>query len=369
MRAPPRRSSCGSGTTVTLRKYLAYDGRQARLRIRRRRRVALAAIMALGALVAVLMTGVLKHPAPLNAVSPGPKTRASRQSSDGAEAHFVAGTTLRRARDAGRGPLSTDGKSRQVAARNSWMRASAPDGAGCSMDLSAATHTAEAEHTAGYRIGFALVTSSGHSLTAFTPATPNYGASITKAMLLVAFLSDRASEGLSAVDREELSEMIEGSDNNAANWVYQHLRSPTADVRRVASEAGMTGFHLDLSDPVYVLGQSLVTAGDFARFFSVIEAFMRPRYRNFGMRLLAGVNERVGLLAAHLPGVVYSKEGWKPENVGTLGAPYIVNQAGQFSCGGVTYGVAVTVGRAADQETAESVVQRIVSALAPSRRR
>lgn len=234
---------------------------------------------------------------------------------------------------------------------------------GCAFHLGAARHIAETEHAAGYRVGFALVTATGHTLASVTPNTANYGASITKSMLLVAFLRDWAAGGLSASTRAELAAMIEVSDNTAADWVYEHLKSPSADVDRVAADAGMTGFHLDISDPVYVLGQSLVTAGDFARFFARIETFMPARARRYGMGLLAGVEERVGLLAAGLPGVVYSKEGWKPEDAGLLGAPYIVNQAGQFSCRGMTYGVAVTVGRAQDQQEGEAVVQRIVGAL------
>jgi hypothetical protein len=157
--------------------------------------------------------------------------------------------------------------------------------------------------------------------------------------------------------------MIEVSDNDAADWVYQHLSSPSEQVEEVASAAGMTGFHLDLSDPVYVLGQSLVTAHDFARFFSGIQNLMPARYRSFGMGLLAHVEQRVGLLAAGLPGTVFSKEGWKPEDAGLLGAPYVVNQAAQFTCRGMRYGIAVTVGHAADEGSAEAVVQRIASSL------
>ena len=231
------------------------------------------------------------------------------------------------------------------------------------MHLASARHVADAERVAGYRIGFALMTSTGRTLATVAPTTPNYGGSITKSMLLVAFLRDWAADGLSAAARQEMTAMIEVSDNTAADWVYAHLKTPSADVERVATDAGMTGFHLDTSDPVYVLGQSLVTAGDFARFFSRIETLMPASERQYGMGLLASVQERVGLLAAGLPGVVYSKEGWKPENAGMLGAPYIVNQAGQFSCAGVTYGIAVTVGQAPGQDTAQSVVQRIASAL------
>jgi hypothetical protein len=112
-----------------------------------------------------------------------------------------------------------------------------------------------------------------------------------------------------------------------------------------------------------VLGQSLVTAHGFAQFFANIQSMMPARYRKFGMNLLGHVEQRVGLLAAGLPGTVFSKEGWKPEGSGLLGAPYVVNQAAQFSCRGVRYGIAVTVGHAEDETSAEAVVQRIASSL------
>jgi hypothetical protein len=241
--------------------------------------------------------------------------------------------------------------------------ASPPRAPGCDFNLSAARAATFAELSAGYQVGFALVDSAGATLTAVNQNLQNYGASITKSMLLVAYLQDHASSGLDAAAVDELTPMIEVSDNEAADWVFQNLSSPSQDVERVASEAGMTGFHLDLSDPVYVLGQSLVTAHDFAHFFANIRGLMPVRYRNFGMGLLAHVEQRVGLLAAGLPGTVYSKEGWKPEDEGLRGAPYVVNQAARFYCGATTYGLAVTVGHAADEGTAEAVVQRIASAL------
>ena len=124
--------------------------------------------------------------------------------------------------------------------------------------------------------------------------------------------------------------MIEVSDNTAADWVYAHLKTPAADVERVASDAGMSGFHLDTSDPVYVLGQSLITAGDFARFFALIDTLMPACERQFGMGLLAHFKSESGCWRPAYPASCYSKEGWKPENAGLLGAPYIVNQAAQF---------------------------------------
>jgi hypothetical protein len=133
-------------------------------------------------------------------------------------------------------------------------RTTTPPTPGCSLHLASARHVADAERVAGYRVGFALMTSTGRTLATVAPTTPNYGGSITKSMLLLAFLRDWAADELSAAARQEMTAMIEVSDNTAADWVYAHLKTPSADVERVATDAGMTGFHLDTSDPVYVLG-------------------------------------------------------------------------------------------------------------------
>ncbi len=327
-----------------------HDGRQARRRVVQRRWT-VAAVVSL-ALIAVA-AGVLTR-TPRHSNNTVVATRATTPASP-------SRTSPRRFKHAG--VTSTVTHSQTAAAhRKRRGRPTTPTAAGCSLHLASARHVADAEG-ARYRIGFALMTSAGRTLAAVAPTTENYGGSITKSMLLVAFLRDWAADGLSAAARQEMAAMIEVSDNTAADWVYAHLKTPSADVERVATDAGMTGFHLDTSDPVYVLGQSRLTAGDFARFFSRIETLMPASERQYGMGLLASVQERVGLLAAGLPGVVYSKEGWKPENAGMRGAPYIVNQAGQFSCAGVTYGIAITVGQAPDQDTAQSAVQRIASAL------
>ncbi len=338
-------------------------GRPAKRRrqVRRRRRtlaaVVLLALVAAGA--GILTQSGQRRAAATNALAPAAGLAST---SSGYTITYPGGVGITSSGTTGSvsPTTSTAGPGRKPPAHR---KPAAPASTGCSFDVGSARRVIEAEQAAGYRIGFALVTSTGRTLAAVAAGTPNYSASITKSMLLVAYLRDSAAGGLSAAARQELTAMIEVSDNSAADWVYEHLTSPAANVEQVAADAGMTGFHLDTSDPVYVLGQSVVTAGDFARFFSRIETFMPAGARQFGMSLLAGVQERVGLLAAGLPGVVYSKEGWKPEDAGALGAPYIVNQAGQFSCGGVTYGIAVTVGQAQDEASGESVVQRIAGAL------
>ncbi len=283
-----------------------------------------------------------------------PLTMTNSQATSTTVTHRTSTTTT--TRQAGGGaPITTHHRHKR--------RVSKPALTGCGFDLTAARSAVAAERAAGDQVGFALMTSTGRTLATVNADQGNYGASITKSMLLVAYLHDHMHTALDPAAVQELTSMIEVSDNDAADWVYAHLTSPSSDVEQVASVAGMSGFRLDTSDPVYTLGQSLVTAHDFARFFSVIGEMMPPAHRSFGMHLLASVEEHVGLLAAGLPGIVYSKEGWKPEDAGELGAPYVVNQAAQFSCRGQTYGMAVTVGHVTDQEAGEAVVQRIASSL------
>jgi hypothetical protein len=245
--------------------------------------------------------------------------------------------------------------------RRGPKRASTP-AAPTPLRLAAAMRVARSEAAAGRRIGFAVVSSDGRMLAQLHSSVQTYSASITKAMLLIAYLRQHA-DALSQAARAELTDMIEISDNGAADWVYDHLVSPHTALTALARDAGMSGLQVDTSDPVYVLGQSLITAGDFAHLFARIDQLLPGSQRAFGLHLLARVEQRVGLLDAGLPDVVYSKEGWKPEPAGLLGSPYIVNQAAQFTYHGTTYGVAVTVGAVSDQPEGEAVVRRIVSAL------
>jgi hypothetical protein len=240
----------------------------------------------------------------------------------------------------------------------------APTPAGSTpLHIDAAIDAARAEQGFGRQIGFALVTRDGRTLGSWNAGQHTYGASISKAMLLVAYLRQTGEGQLSDLARSELTAMIEVSDNDAADWVFAHLNSARNAVLQVAVAAGMRGFELDTSDSIYVLGQSRITAGDFARFFARIGSLMPAEQRTFGLYLLSHVEQRTGLLDAQLPGIVYAKEGWKPEPDGLPESPYIVNQAARFAYKGKVYGVAVTVGGVGDQDEGESIVKRIVSRL------
>ena len=161
--------------------------------------------------------------------------------------------------------------------------------------------------------------------------------------------------------------MIEVSDNQSADAVWSMLQDPAAQVQAVASGVGMTGFELnDTADSVYILGQSMITARDFALFFSRLNLMIPGAHRSYGLYLLShlAASDQVGLLQSGLPGTVYSKEGWKGEPTIMGDQPYVVNQAAQFHLDGSTYGVAVTVAQYGGSEASnEEIIQRIGAAL------
>lgn len=234
--------------------------------------------------------------------------------------------------------------------------------AGVSLDQQAAQKIAQ-QAGSGTNVGYALYDSTGKLLANYNDTFENYGASITKSMILVAYLNQVGSGTLSNSAKANVTAMIEQSDNAAADNTYHLLNNPVAQINKVAHDAGMQGFKIDASDPVYVLGQSKITAGDFAKFFAKIDTMIPSSQKSFAQELLSHITPHVGLLEAGLPGTVYSKEGWKQENAGSVGAPWVVNQVGQFSSGGTTYGIAVTVSGTSDEASGESTVKQVVSAL------
>jgi PlyCA-like lysin len=237
----------------------------------------------------------------------------------------------------------------------------------------------------GIHVEYAFYSSNGALLdSSQVDTTQNYGASITKAILLTMYLNQVGAGTLSGTARTDLSDMIEKSDNQAADRVYSRITGTPQSISTYAKNTlGMTGFQIDTSDNLYILGQSKITADDFARFFSKIDQYIpntgdagtvgtkqHATMRDFGLDLLSHITQQVGLLQSGLPQTVYSKEGWKSEPTGAVGAPYVVNQAAQFTDGTATYGVAVTVGGIKDpqdlnkdQADGEQIIKDIVSAL------
>jgi hypothetical protein len=247
------------------------------------------------------------------------------------------------------------------------------------IDNAAADAVAKADTTGNQKVGYALYDSTGKLLANYQDTFENYGASITKSMILVAYLNQVGSGKLSDNATNLLTGMIEQSDDNDSNLVYDLLNNPQAQIQAVATNADMANFKFnDTGDTLYVLGQSQITANDFAKFFSKIDTMFPTTQKDFALKLLSTITPNAGLLQAGLPGTVYSKEGWKPEPgggsdlpvkgananpFGAEGAPYIVNQAAEFTSGTTTYGLAVTVAGTTGEPAGEGIINAIGSAL------
>jgi hypothetical protein len=160
--------------------------------------------------------------------------------------------------------------------------------------------------------------------------------------------------------------MIRRSDNDAANWVYSELNAPRREINRVARDANMKRYTL-IAQPgyPYIIGQSAITASDFASFFSKIFTMVPGAQRNLARYLLAHLSDddQKGMLQAGIHGVVYSKEGWTATDPGYAGYPYVVNQVARFNYGHTWYSVAVTVGRITNETAGETITKNIVHAL------
>jgi hypothetical protein len=245
------------------------------------------------------------------------------------------------------------------------------DTTGITIDNQAAQQAAQQASTGGTKVGYALYDSSGKLLANYNDTSNTYSASVDKSMLLVAYLNQVGSGSLSDYAKTNLTAMIEQSDDPSSNNVFGLLNNPSSQITAVARSAGMSNFKYDSSDARWRLGQSQITANDFAKFFSKIDTMFPASQKSFALNLLSHITPNAGLLQAGLPGTVYSKEGWKPEPdvsnpFGNEGAPWIVNQAAQFSSGGTTYGIAVTVSGTSNESSGETTIKNIVSALVTS---
>jgi hypothetical protein len=131
---------------------------------------------------------------------------------------------------------------------------------------------------------FAFIDQSGR-LRGYRPWRVAPSASVLKPMLMVAYLNlasvrDRA---LTDRDRNLLAPMIRWSDNTTAGIVLNTVGA--AGLYRVARRADMV--HFRVHSPVW--GLSEITAGDQARFFYRIDAYVPARHRAYARYLLSHI--------------------------------------------------------------------------------
>jgi len=183
-------------------------------------------------------------------------------------------------------------------------------------------------------VSFAVVTTTGR-VTGHRAGVQYRSASLSKAMILVAYLRRIAHEAVSATAHATLSAMIRRSDNDAATALYTFMGGDAALVA-VAHAAGMSNF-----GPAGFWSEARVTAADQARLFARLDELLPPRHRAYARNLLRTIvaAQSWGIPRAARPRGfrVLFKGGWRRSKAdGDL-----VNQAARLERGTVNLAIAV----------------------------
>jgi len=229
------------------------------------------------------------------------------------------------------------------------------------------------------QVAYAVVNSSGQILAQSSNAASftNYGGSITKAMLLVAYLDAHPNAPPTGDANTYLTGMIEDSDSGtgqaptlsdlqdtAASYAWLNIGSTDAArdaaVEKIAQDAGMSDFSIpaNANDGTYVLARAKVNAIDFAKFFSQIDQLMPPAVSAYGMNLLASLNsaDSWGALNAEISGITASDAGW---GIPGPSGGTVVNQAAQVQTGNGTVGIAILSTGNVATDPGETIMQTV----------
>jgi beta-lactamase class A len=205
-----------------------------------------------------------------------------------------------------------------------------------------------AAHRRG-RVSFAVVDSHGRAR-GYLSARTYAGASVIKAMLLVAYLQKRGARPVSRHDRQILDPMVRRSSNGAARRLYRHLGRDA--LLRLARRARMRRFALP------ALFEARITAADQAGFFAQLDRLVPEPQRAFARALLAGIvrSQRWGIPRGLGPGwQVYFKGGWRRG---------LVHQVALVEGHGVAFALAVLTdhdrSEAYGRATLRGIAQRLV---------
>ena len=179
---------------------------------------------------------------------------------------------------------------------------------------------------------FALIDTRGR-LHGFAAHRRYISASVSKAMLLVAYLRQIGPRRPNAAERATLGPMITMSDNHRADAVY--ARVGDGGLLRVARRARMR----DLTVAGY-WGSVFFSAADQARFFRRLPSMVPRRSRPYARRLLSSIipAQRWGFwrVSVQRGWRTFFKGGWRQTERGSL-----VHEAARFERGGQHFSLAV----------------------------
>ena len=204
-------------------------------------------------------------------------------------------------------------------------------------------------------VAFAVVDERG-ALRGLDPDRTFFSASLTKAMVLVAFLRQaaRRHQEPTESERRSLGFMIRLSDNESADRMYERVGDE--GLREVARTVGMSRFAVSGA-----WANATLTPADQARFFLVADRLVPRRDRAFARRLLETVSPQQtwGLPRAARPGWrTFFKGGWRPEDRGEL-----VHQAALLERGERRMAIAVMTVRSRDMSYGERTIEGIARRL------
>lgn len=206
------------------------------------------------------------------------------------------------------------------------------------------------------RVAFAVVDDHG-ALSGVRPRERFLSASLTKAMILVAFLRrmEAARTEPSPGELLSLGYMIRLSDNVSADSIFR--RVGPAGLREVARQAGMRDFSVGAD-----WANATVTAADQALLFLALDRLVAPRFLPLARDLLETVSplHSWGIPRAARPRWrTFFKGGWRPE----AGAE-VVHQAALVESGARRLGIAVMTGEDPSmlygERTIEGVARRLL---------
>jgi D-alanyl-D-alanine dipeptidase len=179
---------------------------------------------------------------------------------------------------------------------------------------------------------FALIDTRGR-LHGFAPRRRYISASVSKAMMLVAYLRQIAPRRPNEAERAALGPMITMSDNNRADAIY--ARVGDGGLLDVAKRAGMR----DVTVAGY-WGSVFFSAADQARFFRRLPSMVPRRSRRYALRLLSSIiaGQRWGFsrVSASMGWRTFFKGGWRQTESGSL-----VHEAALFERGHKRFSLAV----------------------------